>query len=88
MTRDAMNVIMPADRTNMDLLPAHVQELRVVQIGDRVDMCPCAGTHVLNLEELGHMSVIGKKSKGKGTQRLSYTLGNPLAARRPIHDVV
>ena len=88
MTRDAMNAIMPADRTNMDLLPAHVQELRVVQIGDRVDMCPCAGTHVLNLEELGHMSVIGKKSKGKGTQRLNYTLGDALAARPPIHDVV
>lgn len=88
MTRDAMNAIMPADRTNMDLLPAHVQELRVVQIGDRVDMCPCAGTHVLNLEELGHMTVIGKKSKGKGTQRLSYTLGEAMVPRVPVHDLM
>ena len=65
---------MPADRTNMDLLPESVRELRIVQIGDRVDMCPCAGTHVTNLKELGHVNLLGKKSKGKGTQRVSYQL--------------
>ena len=74
MTRDEINTIMPADRTNMDLLPASVKELRIVQIGDRVDMCPCAGTHVSNIGELGHIQFLGKKSKGKGTQRVSYTL--------------
>ena len=74
MTRDEINAIMPADRTNMDLLPASVKELRIVQIGDRVDMCPCAGTHVSNIGELGHIQFLGKKSKGKGTQRVSYTL--------------
>ena len=65
MTRDEINAIMPADRTNMDLLPASVKELRIVQIGDRVDMCPCAGTHVSNIGELGHIQFLGKKSKGK-----------------------
>lgn len=74
MTRDEINAIMPSDRTNMDLLPASVNELRIVQIGDRVDMCPCAGTHVSNIAELGHIQFLGKKSKGKGTQRVSYTL--------------
>lgn len=74
MTRDEINAIMPADRTNMDLLPASVSSLRIVQIGDRVDMCPCAGTHVSNIGELGHVEFLGKKSKGKGTQRFSYTL--------------
>ena len=74
MTRDEINGIMPSDRTNMDLLPASVNELRIVQIGDRVDMCPCAGTHVSNIAELGHIQFLGKKSKGKGTQRVSYTL--------------
>ena len=74
MTRDEINALMPADRTNMDLLPASVKELRIVQIGDRVDMCPCAGTHVSNIGELGHIQFLGKKSKGKGTQRVSYTL--------------
>ena len=74
MTRDEINAIMPADRTNMDLLPASISSLRIVQIGDRVDMCPCAGTHVSNIGELGHVEFLGKKSKGKGTQRFSYTL--------------
>ncbi|MEC8415343.1 MAG: alanyl-tRNA editing protein [Candidatus Thermoplasmatota archaeon] len=49
MTRGEINAIMPPERTNMDLLPASVKQLRIVQIGDRVDMCPCAGTHVSNI---------------------------------------
>ena len=40
MTRGEINAIMPPERTNMDLLPISVKQLRIVQIGDRVDMCP------------------------------------------------
>ena len=46
MTRDEINAIMPPDRTNMDLLPISVKELRVIRIGDNLDLCPCAGTHL------------------------------------------
>ena len=88
MTRGEINAIMPADRTNMDLLPASVSSLRIVQIGDRVDMCPCAGTHVSNIGELGHVEFLGKKSKGKGTQRFSYTLGTSEQPRSPTNTVV
>ena len=88
MTREAINAIMPSDRTNMDLLPASVQELRIVQIGDPVDMCPSAGTHVTNIAELGHVEFLGKKSKGKGTQRFSYQLGEPDRPRHPIDNVL
>ena len=77
MTRDEVNKIMPPERTNMDLLPKSVSQLRVVQIGDGVDLCPCAGTHVKELGEIGDIEFIGKKSKGKGTQRVSYKLANP-----------
>ena len=87
MTRGEINAIMPPERTNMDLLPASVKELRIVQIGDRVDMCPCAGTHVSNIRELGHVELLGKKSKGKGTQRLSYRLQTPSLIRSPTNDV-
>jgi len=87
MTREAMNAIMPPDRTNMDLLPESVKELRVIQIGDQIDMCPCAGTHVTNLAELGHVEFLGKKSKGKGTQRLSYRL-EEAKSPRTFNDVV
>ena len=88
MTRDEINAIMPADRTNMDLLPASVSSLRIVQIGDRVDMCPCAGTHVSNIGELGHVEFLGKKSKGKGTQRFSYTLKAPTQPRTHSNTVM
>ena len=88
MTRDEINGIMPADRTNMDLLPASVKELRIVQIGDRIDMCPCAGTHVSNIGEIGHVALLGKKSKGKGTQRVSYTLNEARAPRSPLNRVM
>ena len=76
MTREQINSIMPEDRTNMDLLPKSITDLRVVKIGDNVDLCPCAGTHISNLSELGEISIIGKKSKGKGTQRITYELIN------------
>ena len=88
MTREGINAMMPPDRTNMDLLPESVRELRVIQIGDRLDLCPCAGTHVTNLAELGHVEFLGKKSKGKGTQRFSYQLGEAASPRRVIDAVL
>ncbi len=72
MTRDEINAIMPQERTNMDLLPSFITDLRVVTIGDRQDMCPGAGTHVRNISEIGEIEFTGKKSKGKGKQRVSY----------------
>ncbi len=74
MTRDEINGIMPEDRTNMDLLPKSVTELRVIRIGDDIDLCPCAGTHVKNTKEIGEIEFTGRKSKGKGTQRVEYKL--------------
>lgn len=74
MTRAEINAIMPRERTNMDLLPISVKQLRVIKIGDNVDLCPCAGTHVRALGEIGDLEFIGRKNKGKGTTRVSYTL--------------
>ena len=74
MTRDQINSIMPQERTNMDLLPSFINDLRVVTIGDKQDLCPCAGTHVRNISEIKGIEFIGKKSKGKGTQRVTYEL--------------
>ena len=74
MTRDEINSIMPPDRTNMDLLPISVKKLRIIKIGDNLDLCPCAGTHVRGLGEIGELEFLGRKNKGKGTTRVSYTL--------------
>ncbi len=74
MTRSEINNIMPPERTNMNLIPSFIDELRVVKIGENIDLCPCAGTHVSNIKEIGELTIIGKKSKGKGTQRITYEL--------------
>ena len=86
MTREEVNAEMPPERTNMDLLPSFVQELRVVKIGDNLDLCPCAGTHVQQLGEIGHIEITGKKSKGKGTQRITYELQIPDITPHPIRE--
>jgi misacylated tRNA(Ala) deacylase len=74
MTRDAVLAEQPPERTNMDLLPKSVTELRVIRIGKDVDLCPCAGTHVQNLGELGSVEIVARSSKGSGTQRVEYVL--------------
>ena len=96
MTRGEINAIMPPERTNMDLLPISVKQLRIVQIGDRVDMCPCAGTHVSNIAELGHIELLGKKSKGKGhnafptgsTHRHLFALRRQMSFERIIRSLL
>lgn len=77
MTRDDVNAAMPAARTNMDLLPKSVQDLRVIVVGREVDLCPCAGTHVRGTREIGEVQILGRKAKGQGTQRVEYTLLPP-----------
>jgi Ser-tRNA(Ala) deacylase AlaX len=59
-----------------------------VQIGESLDLCPCAGTHVKQLSEIGHIEIIGKKSKGKGTQRISYTLGEGEISFEPSSKIL
>ena len=88
MMRDEINSIMPPERTNMDLIPSFINELRVVKIGDGLDLCPCAGTHISNISEIGEISIIGKKSKGKGTQRITYELSNSDLLRQKKSNII
>ncbi len=74
MTREDINRELPEDRTNLDLLPKSVTDLRVIRIGADIDLCPCAGTHVQNTKEIGEVRMLRRSSKGSGTQRLEYTL--------------
>ncbi len=61
------------ERSNLDLVPAHIPRLRIVEI-DQTDLCPCAGTHVENTKEIGRLRMLGTKSKGKGKTRVEFTL--------------
>ena len=63
-----------AERSNVDMIPTSVQQMRIIRIGDQVDVCPCAGTHVRSLGEIGPLGEVHVKSKGKGTKRFAYTL--------------
>jgi len=55
------------------LLPQSVKKLRVISIGD-IDVCPCAGTHVRSLKEIGSIEFVKKDNKGAGKQRITYKL--------------
>ena len=57
------------------LLPKSVTRLRVISIGE-IDVCPCAGTHVRSLKEIGNVEFVKRDNKGAGKQRLTYTLTN------------
>lgn len=62
-------------RVDLSLLPTNIKILRVVEIGE-YDICPCAGTHVMSTDEIGHVSIIGKESKGKNRVRIKYIIGD------------
>lgn len=55
------------------MLPSSVTRLRVVKIGD-IDVCPCAGTHVRSLSEIGDVQFLKRDNKGSKKIRLSYKL--------------
>ena len=57
------------------LLPKSVTRLRVISIGD-IDVCPCAGTHVRSLKEIGKVEFVKRDNKGADKQRLTYTLNS------------
>lgn len=76
--RATLEATLDAARTNLDLIPASVQRLRVISIGD-YDLCPCGGTHVRNTREIGTVHILRRRSKGKGIDRVTYELKPPAA---------
>lgn len=60
-------------RTNLDLIPDSIDPLRVVTIGDE-DICPCGGTHVDNVKEIGEIEIVDRISKGSNVERLEFVL--------------
>jgi misacylated tRNA(Ala) deacylase len=73
MDREEMETRVKVGRAQLDLLPKSITRLRVVDI-EGYDLCPCAGTHVRNLEELGHLVPLGRESKGAQKERVHFTL--------------
>jgi len=60
-------------RAHLDLLPKFITKLRIVEI-EGFDICPCAGTHVKNTNEIPRIDKIKKETKGKDKTRIIYSL--------------
>jgi len=62
-----------AGRINLEIIPDSIDPLRVIIIGGE-DICPCGGTHVNNLEEIGKITITSRKSQGAGRERIRFKL--------------
>lgn len=71
--REELEKNIDAQRANLDLLPKSVKELRIVKI-EEFDVCPCAGTHVRSLSEIGKLKIVKRENKGKDRERITYEL--------------
>ncbi len=71
--RDSLEKRTDPLRSNLDLIPSSIKNLRIVEI-EGFDVCPCAGTHVKSTSELGRLEIINKENKGKDKERVVYTL--------------
>lgn len=75
--RETAETTLDVERTRLDLLPASVTEVRIVEIGpegDPIDRTACAGTHVAATGELPPFEVTGRETKGSDEERLSFSL--------------
>jgi misacylated tRNA(Ala) deacylase len=71
--RERVEAATPEGRTQLDLIPDHVDPLRVVEI-DTFDTCPCGGTHVDRTGEVGTVEVTDRTSKGADVERVTFEL--------------
>ena len=68
-------------RSQLSLIPASVDPLRVVAVPG-FDFCPCGGTHVNSLGEIGPIEITDRSSKGAGVDRIEFVLDSPVGNRR------
>jgi misacylated tRNA(Ala) deacylase len=60
-------------RTKVNLLPANITEVRVVEI-EGLDIQADGGTHVATTAEVGQIRIVDYKSKGKANKRIEIAL--------------
>jgi len=71
--RESLEKRVDQQRANLDLLPKFITKLRIIEI-EGFDICPCAGTHVRNTNEIPRLDKIKKETKGKDKTRIIYSL--------------
>lgn len=60
-------------RTKVNLLPDYIKEVRTIEI-EGLDLQADGGTHVANTKEVGPLSIVDYKSKGRNNKRLVVAL--------------
>jgi misacylated tRNA(Ala) deacylase len=68
--RSAVEDAVPDGRAQLDAIPDHVDPMRTVEIGD-FDVCPCGGTHVDRLGDVGAVRVTGRSTED-GVTRVAF----------------
>lgn len=68
--RSVVEDAVPDGRAQLDLIPDHVDPMRVVEIED-FDVCPCGGTHVDRLGEVGVVRITDR-SRTDGVERVAF----------------
>jgi misacylated tRNA(Ala) deacylase len=71
--RDIAEAAVDEGQALLDMIPESVDPLRIVEI-DGFDACPCGGTHVDRLGELGRVAIIDRTSKGADVDRIEFEL--------------
>jgi misacylated tRNA(Ala) deacylase len=71
--RDEALAIPDLIRTKINLLPAEIAQIRVVDI-EGIDQQADGGTHVNNTREVGRVRIVGSENKGKGNKRLQIVV--------------
>ncbi|KDR95520.1 Ala-tRNA(Pro) hydrolase [Peptoclostridium litorale DSM 5388] len=56
-------------RTKINLLPEGIREIRTIDI-EGLDIQADGGTHLINTSEVGRISIVGYKNKGKSNKRI------------------
>jgi len=73
--REVVEEQVGVDRALLDLIPDSVDPLRIVEIED-FDACPCGGTHVDRLGEVGRVEITDRASKGADVERIEFVLAD------------
>ena len=71
--RDVAEAQVEEGRALLDLIPDSVDPLRIVEI-EGFDVCPCGGTHVDRLGEIGRVTITDRISKGAAVDRIEFEL--------------
>lgn len=76
MPRNEAEIYVKRFHESLKTLPPQVSEVRIVEI-EGWHACACGGTHVKSTSEIGKIRLLSRSSKGKGIERIEFTVQKP-----------